>query len=450
VVNGQPQGDVPASALGINFDAVATAATADSTGLDAFPFGKTIEPIVNFDLLTAQTYLLDLSDEVNSLPVNAAYEMRDGEIVGIPGHEGYVLNIGLTLDRLDQSLPMIIQRQRFEVVMDRLDPDVIDPQQFMPQVQALVAANPTPQLVGYDPYKNERLTWPVRLPDMLSWISVSETGLTLRDETFQPYIRLLNDTLNPDGNDLRYLAGDEIANMMRESLAQGRIDIELRIRYNQTIYNVEPGDTLFAISRKTGIPYFLIVEENPDIDPDFLSPGDEVRIPTRDVTMPETPVPHKRIIVDLEEQYLIAYENNQEVFSWPISSGVDNAPTSPGIYQILNHDPVAYGSSNTLCDDVTLVCGQWEMSWFMGIYAVQPGLVNGFHGKVLLPNGNFLGAGSIGYPTTFGCVMSEDDQAKQLYDWAEVGTVVEIISDEYAPYSDLAQISKARMQGNNI
>src|SRR5690606_22350549 len=118
-----------------------------------------------------------------------------------------------------------------------------------------------------------------------------------------------------------------------------------------------------------------------------------------------------------------------------ISSGVADAPTSPGIYQILNHEEKATGSSSTLCNSAGLQCGTWEMNCFMGIYQVSPFLVNGFHGDVLLPNGNFLGDGLIGQRTTFGCVMSPDEQAKMLYDWAEVGTVVEIIDDDYPPLS---------------
>ena len=85
----------------------------------------------------------------------------------------------------------------------------------------------------------------------------------------------------------------------------------------------------------------------------------------------------------------------------------------------MNHEEKAYGGSYALCDD--LGCGQWEMSWFMGIYEVTPGLVNGFHGAVLLPNGTYLNGGSVGFPSTFGCVMSPDDAARELYEWAEVG-----------------------------
>jgi lipoprotein-anchoring transpeptidase ErfK/SrfK len=79
------------------------------------------------------------------------------------------------------------------------------------------------------------------------------------------------------------------------------------------------------------------------------------------------------------------------------------------------------------------------MHWFMGLYEVTPGLMNGFHGAVELPNGAYLGGGNVGAPYTFGCVMSLDSNAQQLYEWAEVGTPVEIISGEYQPQSELGK-----------
>ena len=82
------------------------------------------------------------------------------------------------------------------------------------------------------------------------------------------------------------------------------------------------------------------------------------------------------------------------------------------------------------------------MAWFMGVYEVVPGLMNGFHGAVLLPNGGYLGGGGVYEPTTFGCIMSVDKWARQLYEWAEIGTMVEIISEEFAPESELAKYAK--------
>ncbi|MBZ0275519.1 MAG: L,D-transpeptidase, partial [Anaerolineae bacterium] len=140
---------------------------------------------------------------------------------------------------------------------------------------------------------------------------------------------------------------------------------------------------------------------------------------------------------DLRTQTLKAFDNGQLVYTWLISSGISDAPTSPGIYQILNHVDVSYGSSYTLCGSQG--CSQWEMEWFMGMYEVSPGLMNGFHGAVILPNGTYLGGGNVGSPYTFGCVMSNAQDGKTLYEWATDGTVVEIISDEFAPESALAQ-----------
>ncbi len=125
------------------------------------------------------------------------------------------------------------------------------------------------------------------------------------------------------------------------------------------------------------------------------------------------------------------------MFHWEISSGVQDAPTSPGIYQILSHERVALGSSYSLCSESG--CGQWEMNWFMGIYEVRPGLMNGFHGAVELPDGRYLGGGNVGRPYTFGCIMSREEQGRTLYEWAENGTIVEIISDEFEPESDLGR-----------
>jgi hypothetical protein len=44
--------------------------------------------------------------------------------------------------------------------------------------------------------------------------------------------------------------------------------------------------------------------------------------------------------------------------------------------------------------------------------------------------------------------MSRDDEAKQLYDWAQTGTVVEIVSSEFAPQSPLARAAFAELVNN--
>lgn len=423
--------------IGLVLDARATALAARDAGARGFPFGHTVTPVVELDAVTAQRYLIELASEVEFAPQNARYNWRNGVVIGVRGSEGRMLNINLSLDRMIEQAATIARERRFDLLVTPLSPEVIDPEPLLDQAQNLVEQSVT--LRGYDPFTNQQFTWPVEGATLTNWLEAAPGSLTLREEVFVTYVDALNDTLNPSGENTRYLSTTETIEDVRQGIQAASPSIDLRIRYRQTVHTIVRGDTMFGLARQYGVPYFLLLEANVGIDPNVLSVGDEVIIPTRDVTMENDPVPEKRIIVDLESQYLVAFENGQVLYHWPISSGVASAPTSPGIYQILSHEKVAYGSSNTLCNSAGLECGVWEMNWFMGIYRVQPELINGFHGSVLLPNGGILGGGAVGYPTTFGCVMSEDSNAIALFEWAEIGTVVEIINREFAPMSDLGQ-----------
>src|SRR5690606_8951915 len=126
--------------------------------------------------------------------------------------------------------------------------------------------------------------------------------------------------------------------------------------------------------RRTGLPFNNISIANPGLDWNgIIYPGTPINLPSRDLVLPLDPVPEKRIVVDLDRYWLVAYEDGEVVYNWPISVGRNDAPTYPGIYQILEKVDVAYGSGFSLCNESS-ECGQWEMSYFMGIYEVSEGL----------------------------------------------------------------------------
>lgn len=52
----------------------------------------------------------------------------------------------------------------------------------------------------------------------------------------------------------------------------------------KTLHTVLPGETLYAISRKYNIPPAILKQYNPDIDPDVIKPGMEIRIALSDGT----------------------------------------------------------------------------------------------------------------------------------------------------------------------
>jgi hypothetical protein len=421
--------------LGLLLDTRDMAAAARGVGLAGLPFGYRIAPAIGVDAGRVQDYLAGLAEQVDIAPVNAGYAWREGLLTGLAGQSGRQLDVLATTQQIIRNPASIIDRHELELIVTQTAPTVNDPTPYSEEAELLIR-QPF-EMHGYDPFTDKHTLWTTSSEVFASWLEASPAGLTLRETAFAPFVEALNDTLSAEGDTARYLDPMESAQLMREAISQGRNAAQFRLRYRPNTYEVISGDTGFKIARKTGIPFFLLEATNPERDLSVLSPGDILSLPSRDVTVPLAPLPNKRIVVDLETQSLVAYEDGQEAFRWRVSSGIAEAPTSPGIYQIFNHESVAYGSSYTLCGETG--CGQWEMRWFMGIYEAVPGLVNGFHGAVLLPDGTYLGGNNVGTPYTLGCVMSQDEQAKRLYDWADDGTIVEIISDEFAPRSDLAR-----------
>lgn len=446
-VSDEQVASVSAGQMGFILDVEATIEQAKAVSFGAIPFGREIMPVVQIEEIMAGDFLLDMRDDVYQPPINARFEWQNGTLTGLSGGAGREMNYTRTTDELNRRMVDIVVNKRFALQMNVLLPENDDPEPFLDDVMRIVS-QPL-ELRGYDPYTNQFFTWAVNRDTFTEWLIAVEDGLALNPDTFAQFVNEVNTTLNPPDSNLRYIEPTEATDMANRAIAEGLSTMDLRVRYRPTVYEVQRGDTGFRIARRTGIPFFQIKDANSGRNLDILSVGDILNIPSRDIALPHDPVPDKRIVVDLNEQELVAFENGQVVFQWEISSGVQDAPTSPGIYQILGHNEVAYGSSVTLCDVSGVSCGIWEMSWFMGIYEVIPGIVNGFHGKVVLPNGNLLGDGFVGFPYTFGCVMSNDTDAKALYDWAEQGTIVEIISDEFQPTSDLGQLAKQMMTTNS-
>ncbi|MFN8411654.1 MAG: L,D-transpeptidase family protein [Anaerolineales bacterium] len=122
---------------------------------------------------------------------------------------------------------------------------------------------------------------------------------------------------------------------------------------------------------------------------------------------------NKRILVDISEQHMYAYEGDTLVFSFVASTGMNNA-TRTGTFSVLDKIPNAYGATWDL----------WMPNW-LGIYWAGS-LENGIHALPILSNGARLWSGYLGTPISYGCVVLGVSESQMLYDWSEVGTPVEI------------------------
>ena len=138
--------------------------------------------------------------------------------------------------------------------------------------------------------------------------------------------------------------------------------------------------------------------------------------PQPDATQETSPAPAgngKYILVSIGEQHLYAYENGQLVYSFVASTGIGNS-TRVGTFHVLDKIPNAYGANWSI----------WMPNW-MGIYW-SGSLENGIHALPILPGGARLWAGYLGAPISYGCIVLGVDESLHLYDWAEIGTPVEI------------------------
>jgi lipoprotein-anchoring transpeptidase ErfK/SrfK len=141
---------------------------------------------------------------------------------------------------------------------------------------------------------------------------------------------------------------------------------------------------------------------------------EDVVLPPRDEETSEpVSASGKYVLVSIGEQHMYAYENGDLIYSFVASTGMGNS-TRVGTFQVLDKIPSAYGSTWNI----------WMPNW-MGIYWSGT-LENGIHALPILPGGGRLWSGYLGTPISYGCVVLGEYEASLLYDWAEVGTPVEI------------------------
>lgn len=122
----------------------------------------------------------------------------------------------------------------------------------------------------------------------------------------------------------------------------------------------------------------------------------------------------KNIVVNITQQHLYAYLGNTLVYNFVISTGADDS-TSSGTFSVLDKIPFAYSDP----------WGFW-MPDGLGIYWVGD-MENGIHALPVLPDESVIWGEDIGTPISHGCVVLNTDDARMLYNWADIGTQVEIV-----------------------
>jgi LysM repeat protein len=194
-------------------------------------------------------------------------------------------------------------------------------------------------------------------------------------------------------------------------------------------YTVQPGDGVFAIARRYNTTVDAIVARNNLDNPNYVMSGQVLEIVVGDKTskpaprptatpvptLPPAPPPGspsegKWIDVNLSTQTLVAYAGDTPVFTTLVSTGVPAYPTVVGTFKIqtkLRYDDMRGGSG---ADAYYLPDVPYVMYFYTGGYAL--------HGTYWHHN--------FGQPMSHGCVNLPTDAAAWVYNWAPIGTTIQI------------------------
>lgn len=149
---------------------------------------------------------------------------------------------------------------------------------------------------------------------------------------------------------------------------------------------------------------------------DWYVAGDQVRAfydPGTILLMPGDEPTAKRIVVDRSEQMLYAYDGEKLAFKTTISTGHDLTPTPRGNFRVFKKTPSRYmqGPLPDVSNDYYDLPGvPWNM-----YFTAEGGAIHGAFWHT-----NF------GQQWSHGCVNVPLDKARELYEWAPVGTTVTV------------------------
>jgi lipoprotein-anchoring transpeptidase ErfK/SrfK len=228
----------------------------------------------------------------------------------------------------------------------------------------------------------------------------------------------------------------EATPVLPEQQDQEPVPLEATEPVSTVPYTVQRGDTLASIAAAHGVALGELIRANRIVDPNVIYVGQTLQIPADGLEVPvaetpESPVEPEEpeatdpsawepifvpadpagiqearwIDVDLSEQRVTAYEGQTPVRTTLASTGLPGTPTPEGQFRIwikLRYDDMA--GPGYYLEDVPYV-----MYFYQGY---------GLHG--VFWHGNF------GHPMSHGCVNLPTLEAEWLFNWAEVGTLVNV------------------------
>ena len=425
VDNGLQSWSVQPAEIGLSLDAVQTARGAYEYGhgqstlaemamlLASFFNGYPVEPTIDLNLDSTRLWLENLNETIRQEPVDARLIWDGQNFVPVPAALGYQLDVEKAIANIQSDPAAVFLGGYYYLPLIPLIPAINDLSETVSAAEHLISTPAT--FPVYDALSDQYTQFTIPREVLATWVLVSqdEEGpvVSFDEQRISAYLASEAGQLEGD----RFIDGDKYNTAIVQAL-EDQTSITITASHPATTYQVNKGDTLLQIAWQVGMPFWKLIQANTGIDMDELYAGQELIVPSIDEMLPLPVVPHKRIKLSISKQRLWIYENGELLAKHVISTGIDRSPTQPGLFQVQTHEKSAYASV-------------WDLTMphFLGIYEAWPGFMNGIHGLPTLSNGQRLWGSILGRPASYGCIILDLKPAKDLYNWAEEGVVVEIV-----------------------
>jgi LysM repeat protein len=408
--------------MGFWVDPEKTAHTAYQLGRDADPFSdilkalkgerQTVMPVIYYNESIARASLEKIKEQFTTHPADAKLIYQDNIWKSAAGSNGQTLDIENSLAFVQSNPFNILLTQSIPLKIQALSPAIADLSPVLDEINAVTKQDF--RLTAYDPITDENFEWEVSEEIKRTWVTVDPSSynvyLKINQQDLTSLIETWEESLGKERAFESLPKIDEIIGRWEDEKS-----ISTTIWHKPTTYDVQPGESLWSISLKLGMPMWHIMDANEGLTVNNVQSGMQLIIPSKNILLPLPVIPEKRIVIDISDQIMRVYENGDLRNTHIVSTGMSDSPTMAGVFQIQNHYINAYASN-------------WDlyMPHFMGIYEAWPGFMNGIHGLPLLSSGVRLWASSLGSPASYGCIILDLVAAEDLYYWAEEGVVVEI------------------------
>jgi lipoprotein-anchoring transpeptidase ErfK/SrfK len=372
-----------------------------------------LAPLLRVDPAAARVALREVGARVLEPPVEASLHFEGDQVVAVPGKPGRGLDIDATLANLIDAVTIYGTDAQVDLVFEPVAPHVADVTPALAQAEAILERRL--ELSAYDVLNDVTFAWVLDRSTLVGWLRIagagSGDGLSVQIDP-----EAVRETLADLAGEMGQGRGfriEEAVGQVLAALESGAGRVALYLTHPARTYTVVEGDTFTTIAVRFGMPTVTLAAANPRVNPDWLTVGQTLVIPSPDVLLPHMPVPGKRIVISLRRQRMHVYENGNLRHDWPVSTGLPDSPTSPGVFQVLEKVDNAFASRWSL----------W-MPNFLAVYQAGPDFYNGIHALPIREGGGRLWEGLLGRPASYGCIILGVQEAATLYEWAELGVPV--------------------------